>query len=62
MLDERQPPSGHARTDETARAPGSDEPRALPFADGVPLLSTLPGRCVDGMLRADEGVILSAGR
>ncbi|MFG5118852.1 HlyD family secretion protein [Methylorubrum sp. POS3] len=29
MLDERQPPSGHARTDETLRAPGSDESRAL---------------------------------
>nr|WP_091943758.1 HlyD family secretion protein [Methylorubrum salsuginis] len=29
MLDERQPPSGPVRTDETSRAPRPDEPRAL---------------------------------
>ncbi|WP_342153195.1 HlyD family secretion protein [Methylorubrum sp. SB2] len=36
MLDERQSPSGHARTDETSRARGSDEPRALKEGGDAP--------------------------
>ena len=36
MFDERQSPSGRARTDETSRAPGSDEPRALKEGRAAP--------------------------
>ena len=44
MLDERQPPSGQSRTDETLRAPGSNEPRALKQNRAAPQQDAAPSR------------------
>ncbi len=44
MLDERQPPSGPVRTDETSRAPRLDEPRALKESREPPQREAAPSQ------------------
>ena len=58
MLDERQPPSGQSRTDETLRAPGPDEPRALKENRAAPQQDAAPSHSDEAVDEAKRPNIL----